>query len=709
MATIPASAATTAAGPKLSFSFDNNTGTLATDYSGNSNNGTLTNGPAWTTGKYGMGVSFDGLNDSVQVNNSSALSLGSTGTIEAWVKVNTLGKWHGIIAKGSANSDPANSYAMEINNSNKFLCILGNGATAKVLASSSTVVVGQFYHIACTWNGTTIQMYVNGAQNASVAQGITPKVNTAPLSIGQFGGNSDPTNGIIDEVRIYNRALSATEIQTDMNTPVAPTSVPCTTSDSTWTSTLKFADQSGVFSAEWDDTPQASPTDAITGLSMAPAAWYDDMAVTVRFSPAGVIDVINGASFYQADVSMPYAANTTYHFRTIVNVPARTYSVYVTPKGGSEVLLAANYPFRSQSSAATTSLSYLNAHSDAYRTDTSLHTICNFTIQASSPTPSVQVTVSPTTTSVQTGASSQFAATVTGVTDTRVTWTTTNGAVSASGLYVAPSTTGTYQVKATSVADTTKSATAAVTVTAVPPTVQVTVSPTTTSVQAGASSQFAAAVTGVTDTRVTWTTTNGAVSASGLYVAPSTTGTYQVKATSVADTTKSATATVTVTAIPPPPQTVSIGLQPGSVTLAPAGQQQLTATVTGSTNTAVTWTATGGSVSSSGLYTAPASPGSYTVTATSAADTTKKASTSVTVVAANLTWSPSTSTVSKYRVYRSVQSGTAYGMLAEIASTQLSFVDPAVAAGTTYFYVVRAVNTSGMESVDSNQSVGVLP
>jgi fibronectin type 3 domain-containing protein len=97
------------------------------------------------------------------------------------------------------------------------------------------------------------------------------------------------------------------------------------------------------------------------------------------------------------------------------------------------------------------------------------------------------------------------------------------------------------------------------------------------------------------------------------------------------------------------------------------------------------------------------------VTATSAADTTKKASTSVTVVAANLTWSPSTSTVSKYRVYRSVQSGTAYGMLAEIASTQLSFVDPAVAAGTTYFYVVRAVNTSGMESVDSNQSVGVLP
>jgi hypothetical protein len=627
MATIPAAAATTAAGPNLSYSFDNNTGTLATDYSGNSNNGTLTNGPAWTTGKYGMGLSFDGINDYVQVKNSSTLSLGSNGTLEAWVKVNTLGKWHGIIAKGSANSDPANSYAIEINNSNNFLCILGNGVTSRVLTSSSTVVAGQFYHIACAWNGTTIQMYVNGTQNASVAQAITPAVNTAPLSIGQFGGNSDPTSGIIDEVRIYNRALSATEVQTDMNTPLAPTSAPCTTSNSTWTSTLKFADQSGVFSAEWDDTPQASPTDAITGLSMAPSAGYDDMAVTVRFSPAGVIDVIKGASFYQADVSMPYVANTAYHFRTVVNVPARTYSVYVTPKGGSEVLLAANYPFRSQSSAATTSLSYLNLHSDVYRTDTSLHTACNFTIQTVSSTPSVFVTVNPVTTSLQTGASSQFTA----------------------------------------------------------------------------------AVTGVTDTRVTWTTTNGAVSASGLYVAPSTTGTYQVKATSVADTTKSATASVTVTATPPPPPTMSIGLQPGSVTLAPAGRQQLTATVTGSTNTAVTWTTTGGSVSSSGLYSAPASPGSYTVTATSAADTTKKASTSITVVAANLTWSPSTSTVSKYRVYRSAQSGAGYAMLAEVASAQLSYLDPAVAAGTTYYYVVRAVNTSGTESVDSNQSVGVLP
>ncbi|HVZ59748.1 MAG TPA: LamG-like jellyroll fold domain-containing protein, partial [Terriglobales bacterium] len=229
------------------YALNEGSGTAASDLSGNSNNGTLTNGPTWAAGKYGLGVNFDGVNDYVQVNNSSTLGLGGTGTLEAWVKVNTLGKWHGIIAKGSSNSDPANSYAIEINNSNNFLCILGNGVSASVLTSSSAVAAGQFYHIACTWNGATALMYVNGTQNASAAQGVTPSVNTAPLTIGQYGGNSDPTSGIIDEVRIYNRALSATEIQTDMNTALVAAQPPDTTNPTaTMTAPLNNATVSGT-------------------------------------------------------------------------------------------------------------------------------------------------------------------------------------------------------------------------------------------------------------------------------------------------------------------------------------------------------------------------------------------------------------------------------------------------------------------------------
>ena len=84
----------------------------------------------------------------------------------------------------------------------------------------------------------------------------------------------------------------------------------------------------------------------------------------------------------------------------------------------------------------------------------------------------------------------------------------------------------------------------------------------------------------------------------------------------------------TVSSSPPP---VAVSISPTSATLSTGGQQQFTAYVSGTSNTAVTWSATGGTVTTSGLYTAPGTAGTYTVTATSAADTTKSASASVTV------------------------------------------------------------------------------
>ncbi|MGA9672940.1 MAG: IPT/TIG domain-containing protein, partial [Terracidiphilus sp.] len=76
---------------------------------------------------------------------------------------------------------------------------------------------------------------------------------------------------------------------------------------------------------------------------------------------------------------------------------------------------------------------------------------------------------------------------------------------------------------------------------------------------------------------------------------------------------------------------VAIAISPTNVTLQPNGPQQFTATVTGSSNTAVTWTATGGTISSSGLYVAASTTGNFAVTATAAADTSKTATASVTI------------------------------------------------------------------------------
>ena len=80
---------------------------------------------------------------------------------------------------------------------------------------------------------------------------------------------------------------------------------------------------------------------------------------------------------------------------------------------------------------------------------------------------------------------------------------------------------------------------------------------------------------------------------------------------------------------------IAVSLSPAAVSLLTGGTQQFTATVTGTTNTTVTWTSTGGAVTSKGLFTAPSTTGSYTVKATSAADTTKSASATVTVTTAS--------------------------------------------------------------------------
>lgn len=184
-------------------------------------------------------------------------------------------------------------------------------------------------------------------------------------------------------------------------------------------------------------------------------------------------------------------------------------------------------------------------------------------------TPVVNITISPTSASVQTSATQQFTATVTGSTNTAVTWqvnnvtggNSTTGTVSTTGLYTAPAAVpspAAVTVKAIAQADTTKTASATVTVTGVPQ-VSVSISPTSATVQTNATQQFTATVTGSTNTLVNWqvngiaggNSTVGTVTSGGLYAAPATVpspASVTVTAVSQADATKSASAAVTVTA-----------------------------------------------------------------------------------------------------------------------------------------------------------------
>jgi hypothetical protein len=159
------------------------------------------------------------------------------------------------------------------------------------------------------------------------------------------------------------------------------------------------------------------------------------------------------------------------------------------------------------------------------------------------------------------------------------------------------------------------------------------IAPESVTLAPNAEQAFTATVTGTSDTGVTWDSSCGSISGTGgtvTYTAPAASGECSVTATSVADPTSSAIATVTVAS----GAVVSVSVEPSTVTLPTNGTQSFTATVTGSIDTGVMWSATCGSVSGTGntiTYTAPATSASCAVTARSSADPTKSGTADVTV------------------------------------------------------------------------------
>lgn len=249
-------------------------------------------------------------------------------------------------------------------------------------------------------------------------------------------------------------------------------------------------------------------------------------------------------------------------------------------------------------------------------------------VSSPAPAPQISVTIHQTSTNVVAGTSAQFTATVTGTTNTAVTWSVDaiaggdadTGPIDATGTYHAPSTAGAHTITATSVADPTKSASASITVANTS-----SVSPTSATLIAGSTQQFTASFPNLSSPSIVWSvdkipggnTTVGVITTAGLYTAPSQAGTHTVGVAD-ANTGVSDSASLTV---------FTMSTSPASATIAPSGTLQFSATIQGLSNTAVTWSvdgvaggnATVGTVSSAGLYTAPFAVGPHTITGTSTA------------------------------------------------------------------------------------------
>src|SRR5439155_665278 len=194
-------------------------GTTVADASGNNNAGTVS-GATWTTaGRYGSALVFDGTSANVTVANSASLRLTAGMTLEAWVypTVAPTG-WRAVIDKN------VDGYYLMASSSPNNRPTVGGTFTAgnQNTVGPSGLAVATWTHLAATFDGATVRLYVNGVQVASQAQTAPLAATTGALQIGADGYTGENFAGRIDEVRIYNRALSAAEIQTDMNTAVGP-------------------------------------------------------------------------------------------------------------------------------------------------------------------------------------------------------------------------------------------------------------------------------------------------------------------------------------------------------------------------------------------------------------------------------------------------------------------------------------------------------
>lgn len=297
---IPSPEAVVASGLVAAYSFDEGSGTTVADRSGYANTGTIS-GAIWSNqGKFGSALSFDGADDWVTVADSPSLDLTTGMTLEAWVYPTANTGWRTVVLKeqmdylvyGLFASSDTNQPAVEV-------CIGG----CVTVTGPSPLPLNTWTHLATTYDGSLVGLYVNGIQVASRMTSGSLLTSTNPLRIGGDSLWGDYFQGRIDEVRIYNRALTATEIQADMTIGVTPPPV-------------------GAPTAAFSGTPTSGP-----------------VPLSVAFSDASTGGITAWAWTF-GDGTTSTAQHPSHSYKT---AGTYTVSLTVTGPGGTDTEVKTNY------------------------------------------------------------------------------------------------------------------------------------------------------------------------------------------------------------------------------------------------------------------------------------------------------------------------------------------------------------------------------
>ena len=287
--------------------FDEGTGTTASDSSGGGNVGTLTNGPQWTDGRIAKGLFFDGIDDNVTVADSNSLDLSSSFTLSAWVNpASSSTDFRSIMVKnykyflyssaaGSCSGNPLAGF---------------NEQTSYTLCQASPLPANTWTHLAATYTGSILTLYRNGVGvgTANIAKTLSATGGTLQIGASQFGENF---KGLIDEVRIHNRALTDSEIQATFQ-----------------------QESGGIFSFFLVNSGDKSVVAGSSVTNSISAALDSGSVQAVSFNVAGLP---SGAAATFSSASCTPACSTVLTISTTGSTPAGSFPITVTSTGGGVI------------------------------------------------------------------------------------------------------------------------------------------------------------------------------------------------------------------------------------------------------------------------------------------------------------------------------------------------------------------------------------
>jgi hypothetical protein len=238
--------------------------------------------------------------------------------------------------------------------------IVANNATDYALSPNGGE---KFFNPRVPDLGVAAPVFSPGGGNYGSVQSVTITTGTSGASIRYTTDGSVPTSTTGTPYTTPVSIAATTTLQaiayksgmpdssvTSATYTISSGSVTLTSADGFFNAPLS-ASQNGVFTVQFDASASLSPSNVTIGLSQGSQTAYTGMAVAVRFNPTGFIDARNGGAYGASSIA--FTANTTYHFRLVVDVPNHLYSAFVTAPGGSEQTVGSNFAFRTEQAGVT--------------------------------------------------------------------------------------------------------------------------------------------------------------------------------------------------------------------------------------------------------------------------------------------------------------------------------------------------------------------